>query len=337
MKVAERGRARAIAAAITLGLMGSGAVGAACSSDPTGFPSTPDAGQDVTVAPEDAPSGTEAGRDAGRDALPLGDAEGNCSPVKGECDIVAQNCPDGPSGQKRECTVDVDRTSGAFVTVCADTRVTQRLPKGQACCPNAPGGDPCAPGLECIGNACVGDAAPTARCSPHCCLGSNGLCGQSDPEGYGGVCDYNITASGPDGSVSLYNACSYSSRCNFFGVKPCPSGFTCVPEDNLGAAKCYSIFNPDGSALGLNEGQPCSSANSCADGLLCVGTADAGSRCRMLCLESGGNPPTLDASALEGGAFRGGCVAGKSCSIQFVSGEGGLPAWLNACAAPDGG
>jgi hypothetical protein len=327
-----RGCARALAAAILGAVSAGGGLVAACSSGPQPFAEAPEAGRDVTTM-EDAPVEQETGpaRDAGRDALPLGDAEGNCSAVKGECDIVAQNCPDGPTGQKRECIVTA--SGGSYATECVDTRASQRLPAGHTCCPNAPGGDPCLPGLECIGNACVGDAAPTARCTPHCCFGSDGKCGQSDPEGFPGVCDLTITANAPDGSVGLYEVCSYSSRCVFFGVQPCPSGFTCILQDRFGAAKCYDIYTPDGSTTGLAEGEPCSSGNSCADGLACLGVG-GNYRCRMYCLTPNSLPP-FDAGALDGGPFRGGCSAGKTCSGVFS--PDAAPGWLSICLGPDGG
>lgn len=329
LPVRVRGAKRLLLALSFLAVGGAGWLGAACSSDTSGFTETPEAGKDGTT-PDDS-STTDSGnpRDAGRDVLPIAPDAEVCTQacgcqVTGDCDLLAQNCPNG-----QECNV-VQGSDGGLATGCVPTRASQRLPKGHTCCPNAAGGDPCLPGLICLGNDCTDGGAPTARCTPHCCQDSNGACGQSDPEGFAGQCDYNVSY----GNQPAFFACSYTGQCKFFGQQPCPNGFTCIPQDKFGTAKCYDVFNPDGGAGGAGEMQPCTSANSCADGLLCVGPPDGGSYCRMLCLVPLSNPP-FDAGALEGGAFHGGCSAGRSCNITFNANQ--LPAWLGACAAPDGG
>src|SRR4051812_21978615 len=72
---------------------------AACSSDAdTGGTDAPDATADTTVDPSDARRDAPAGNDGGtKDG-------GNCTAVKGPCDIVLQDCPDS-KGQKQECVV----------------------------------------------------------------------------------------------------------------------------------------------------------------------------------------------------------------------------------------
>src|SRR4051812_34102192 len=105
---------------------------AACST------SSPDAdGADATTT-------ETGGGDAAKDspvAKPDGAVDagkvGNCSPAKGACDIVLQDCP-----AQQECVV-----NAAGGTECSPVQPSQQLPIGRGCCPNNAAGNPCLPGL----------------------------------------------------------------------------------------------------------------------------------------------------------------------------------------------
>jgi hypothetical protein len=279
---------------------------------------------------EDAEAGAEAGvgPDAQKDSPttpppppPDSGKQGNCSAVKGACDIVLQDCPAGPNGAE-ECIV--TSNAGALTTACVPVQPSEQLPQGHACCPSTTA-NPCLPGLTCVGNDCADGGPQTGRCTPACCKGDDQACGKSDPEGISGACDVTLAI----GNTEVYDVCSYRERCKPFGVEPCTGGKGCVVEDTIGTASCTTTF---GKALG----ESCQFLNDCADGLMCIGNADAGT-CRMMCLTPGSNHP-FDASVEEGGPGAGGCptptcAGGPCCSI----GVNGLPAWLSFCLLPDGG
>src|SRR4051812_28778722 len=91
------------------------AVAACSSSSPDA--DAPDATNTETSVPEggggDSPiTPAEAGKDGG----------GHCTPVKGPCDIVLQDCPDD-KGKKQECVV-----SGTTATECVPVQGSQQLP-----------------------------------------------------------------------------------------------------------------------------------------------------------------------------------------------------------------
>jgi hypothetical protein len=238
---------------------------------------------------------------------------GHCSAAKGMCDIVLQDCPTAPALQ--ECVAD---NSG--LTFCQPVQGTQQLPIGYACCPNG-NGNPCAPGLSCVGSNC-GDGGPaTARCSPACCPGDDQHCGKSDPEGIAGACD--LTLVDPSTSRELYQVCTYRKRCKPFQVEACKQGETCLVEDTLGTASCVT-------SAGKANRAPCTFGNECADGLICLGGADAGT-CHYTCLLPGTVSP-FDASVEKGPPGAGGCPAGEICNLQIMS----LPPWYGACSL-DGG
>lgn len=240
-------------------------------------------------------------------------------PVKGDCDLILQNCPNDSKGKQQECIV--GGTASAPKTECVPVQPTQQLPMGRGCCPNNAEGNPCLPGLTCVGRPCEDGGPVTGRCSPACCKGNDQACGASDPEGISGACDLTLVA---EGDKPLHDVCSYRERCKPFKVEPCKPGQICLVEDKLGTASCLSSF-------GKTNRQPCTFANECADGLICTGSGDAG-MCRTLCLTPSSTHP-FDASVEEGGPGRGGCPVGEECRIGFAD----LPAWLSACSYPDGG
>ena len=323
---------------LTIASIAAGATGAACSAkdnggfDPDDAGTTSDAthpGSDASSTKPDA-NGTPtadadvADSDAGTSPPPGdGGLTGHCSAVQGPaCDLVLQDCPNA-GGNPQECTV-VQAADGGLTTGCTALGASQHLTKGHGCCPSA-ASNQCSAGLECIGDpnaSCDGGTQP-GRCTPHCCGGDAGddfLCGSSDPEGIAGHCDLIISI----GSTEAFTACSYDAVCKPFGIKGCPAGNTCIIKDTSGTAGCYPIYTPDGGS-GATEGQPCPAANSCIDGLVCLGSGAVGT-CTMMCLAPNSTPP-FDAGALDGGPFHGGCSAGKSCKGQVND----FPAWVQVC------
>jgi len=286
---------------------------AACSSsDDTGATDTNDSGTDGTT-----------GGDAKNDVVPSdggGVKEGgNCSVVKGACDIVLQNCPDDSKGQKQECVV--SQTDKTLTTKCIAVQSSQTLPQGHSCCPGS--ANPCLPGLTCVGSPCVDGGPVTGRCSPACCKGDDQACGLSDPEGIQGTCDITLFS----GDTELHDVCSYRQRCKPFGQEPCKAGDLCIIEDKLGTAGCINSFE---KALG----ESCKFSNDCADGLFCFSPLQDGGdpKCRMICLTPNSTHP-FDASVEEGGPLKGGCNPSEQCSITNFQ---DLPAWFSLCTL-DGG
>jgi hypothetical protein len=278
------------------------AVGA-CSTTP------PEAeGVDATVETEAPDVAYDAPVEAKPEAAPV-DAGGHCSPAKGECDIVLQDCPPG-----NECVAD-----NAGRTACEPVQVSQQLPMGRACCPAA--ANPCLPGLTCVGNACSDGGPKTGRCSPACCKGDDQACGKSDPEGISGACD--LTLVGPDANTPLHDVCTYRQRCKPFKTEPCKAGETCLVEDEVGSATCVDSF-------GLTNRERCDYANDCADGLVCLRKGDGGI-CHTVCLIPGSVHP-FDASVEDGGPGTGGCPAKERCDLHVAD----TPSWFGACSL-DGG
>ena len=304
-------RARAFLMLLMGGLGAAGAGAAACSSSDT--PEDPtEAGAETSTPPK------EAGQD--QTSPPPTDAatakeSGNCTKVKGPCDLVLQDCQPG-----QECVV-TRPAGGSFTTTCRAVGASQQLPIGRACCPGAT--NPCLPGLTCVGDDCVDGSAPTARCAPACCPGDDTSCGKSDPEGIAGACDITLFSN----SEELHNTCTYKERCKPLRLEPCKPGQACIVEDKVGTSSCVS-------SNGLPEGAPCGFLNDCADGMMCFGPADGGAKCRLLCLTPNAATP-FDAGALEGGPGRGGCPAGETCNIGLSPQQ--FPAWLSICRFTDGG
>jgi hypothetical protein len=297
-----RRRGAAIALAF---LVADGAVAmAACSTsspesggaDATTESAVPDAANDSPVTKPD--SGTDAGR------------VGNCSPAKGKCDIVLQDCP-----AQQECVVNASNA-----TECQKVQASEQLPMGRACCPGG-NGNPCLPGLTCVGNPCVDGGPPTGRCSPACCKGDDQACGKSDPEGISGACD--LTLVDPTTKSALYDVCTYRRTCKPFKVDPCGPSETCLVEDAVGTASCVT-------SDGKTNRQPCTFGNECADGLICLDNGDAGV-CHTVCLFPGSAHP-FDASVEKGGPGMGGCPAKEKCDIRIKD----TPTWFAACSL-DGG
>lgn len=273
-------------------------------------------GLDVSTTSEDAsPDGSIA--DAGT-PLDVARREGGCTAVKGPCDLVVQDCSSDENGRARECVI-VRVGTGELTTQCVPAQPSQQLPIGRGCCPGS--NNPCLPGLSCVGEPCVDGGPVTGRCTPACCEDDHASCGQSDPEGIGGRCDLSLFVE----STEVYRVCSYRERCKPFGVEPCKQGQICIIEDKLGTAGCIASNN-------VEDRQPCTFANDCADGYMCTGSGDAGV-CRMVCLTPNSNPP-FDASAATGEPGRGGCPSGETCTGPTFQ---GLPDWLQLCERPDGG
>jgi len=308
-------RRRLLVLVCAAGLGAGGLVGLACSSDPS--PPTDTGTPDATVAETGA---VDAGKDQVAPDPDGGRPEGGgCSPAKGVCDLVLQDCPD-KDGVKQEC---VPRSSPTgLTTVCQKAQTSQLLPVGRACCPSA-NANPCLPGLECIGADCTDGGLPTGRCSPYCCLGSDTQCGSSSPEGIAGSCDVRLTTA--DGKTDIAYVCSYKERCKPLGIEPCKTaGSACVVEDKNGTSSCQPNFNPPAA----QEHQPCGGGTNkdCADGLGCFNVGDAG-QCLYFCHTPLSVLP-FDAG-LEGGPGKGGCPAGETCSGTLNAAD--FPGWLSVC------
>ncbi len=274
--------------------------------------------------PDVTPGGSEAGNvpeGGSKDgpAIPPDSAKdggGHCTPAQGPCDLVLQDCPDD-KGQKQECI-----TKGTTSTECVPVQASQQLGMGRGCCSNNPTGNPCLPGLTCVGNPCVDGGPPTGRCSPACCTGDDQACGKSDPEGISGACDLTLVDS--ISKTPLHDVCTYRERCKPFKQEFCKANQICLVEDKAGTASCLDSF-------GTQNRERCTFANECADGFVCAGPADAGI-CRTVCLLPNTVSP-FDASIEEAGPGKGGCPVNESCRLSFTN----LPAWFGGCGYPDGG
>jgi hypothetical protein len=282
---------------------------AACSSaspgvdPPDATTETPDAGKDAPVE--------DGGGDGGKSG-------GHCTPVRGPCDLVLQDCPDDDKGNKQECVV-----PGTTTTACVPVQASQQLPIGRGCCPNNATGNPCLPGLTCVGAPCEDGGTATGRCSPACCTGDDQACGKSDPEGFSGACDLTLVDD-PVKKTPLYAVCTYRQRCKPFNQEPCKEGQTCIVEDYLGTGTCLDSF-------GKKNRDSCMFANDCEDGLMCMGSGASGT-CRTVCLLPNTASP-FDPSIGDAGAGEGGCPPDEVCKLSFVN----RPAWFGVCAFADGG
>jgi hypothetical protein len=269
-------------------LTSAGLVGFACSSTP--------------VTPGD--DGGDSGNSEAGDAFNPADGPAKDSqpvvmtcptyPLKGECDIVAQNCPN----KADECIALNDGDGG--LSLKCQTANTGSIPKGGKCSSTGQ----CVPGTECI----------QGRCAWHCCNGDDTPCGTSVPEGYIGTCNINLVDSKQN---KVGEVCAYSADCTPFGLKPCPVNSTCLVQDMSGKATCSEIYNPPG----LGENATCTAANECKDGMMCLGMPG---KCTTVCYKGGGS---FDAGVAKMDAGLGGCPMGKSCS----GGIQNLPAWLGVC------
>ncbi len=317
-----------LACGATLGL---GIFVEACSSSSGGGFSTDDAGSDATVntGSDAAADGTTQGNGDGA----AGDAGGHCTPIMGACDIVLQDCPKSKTGEAQECVV--GGSGSNLVTQCAPTQASEQLPTGRACCPSNQG-NPCLPGLECIGDPCPdagADAAAaiqTGRCSPHCC--SNDQCGVSDPEGISGACDLTLVSGGKD----LYYVCTYKETCKPLGVQACKTAATgCIVQDKFGTGNCTPIF---GTAS--KEHELCDGFTHCGDGMMCffkqfpdggqvfLPDASAAQECLYLCHTPNSATP-FDGGLLTNAPGHGGCPAAETC--KDVLNKSDFPAWLSLC------
>jgi hypothetical protein len=277
-------------------LFASGAVGVACSSNPADDSSGGDSAVDSTV---DGVSPTEGGKDGGgMDAAPIQQCDAS---VGGMCNIVAQDCPSG-----KECAA-VKQADGGFLLQCQNT-ANGNQPEGHSCNPGT--NNPCLTGLECIEH----------RCARHCCLGDDQACGPSNPEGFLGKCDLNVTL---DGTSTAYSVCSYNKPCEPFQIEACGPGLTCLVQDMNGTATCSAYSN--GGDAGLAEKAKCSFGNDCSDGMGCYGAPDGGGfTCQWNCYIP---PGPFDAGIKEGGAGKGGCPGSEKCGGAVT----GLPTWFGLC------
>ena len=276
-----------------------GALAVACSTTIDGTPATTDGGSEGSVLPDS--SGTDGGKPDAKPPIPVC----KTNPIKGECDLVSQNCPNG-----KECVAPTQPDGGTF-TICQDPG-TGALKEGEMCT----GQNDCIAGLQC----------QAGRCSHPCCGNPNGagdstVCGTT-PEGYIGVCELNIVDAKNN---PLYSVCDYAKPCEPFGVQPCGANQTCLVKDGVGTSACSDIF----MAPGKKAGVACNAANDCGDGMMCI-NAGSNSVCTYVCWNKLSKTPLpFDGGALDGGVGAGGCPGGKTC--KAANWGGNLPDWLGTC------
>lgn len=323
MKKPNKQSARFLWLAGAAGLLTAGSIGACSSSSTSG--EIFDAG----------PDGTTSVGDAATDAAPLKDSgakdtgvvqPGSCpaQTLAGECDLVLQNC-----GAGKEC---VPVNSGTAIVATCEPAGTGSTPLGHECCQNGPNNGNCVAGLFCNASCDVTDGGPgtkSGRCSPFCCLGDDKKCGESDPEGIKGTCSVTVSGQNPfdGGQVDQGGGCVYATACKPFGVQPCtdPTAICTVQTDGV-TFRCEQPFQQPPLAAGVK----CQYENECANGLECIGAADAGA-CTYPCYQANqdGGPPPFDASVLNlNVAGQGGCPSGQTCRA-FVTGWAG---WYGLCS-----
>jgi len=290
--------------AATAAMFAGGALGVACSNN-NGFN---DGGADGSN-PGDAmggdaqhPDGSSPNDGGGADVTPQSCEAG----VGGECDIVQQNCASG-----KQCVL--AQVDGGYQTECV-ANGNGTLPEGTACDPS--GQVKCVSGLECI----------EKRCARHCCLGDDAVCAKSNPEGFAGKCDLNITDPN-NSSLILYDVCTYNKPCAPFQIQGCGAGLTCIVSDSNGTADCSEYPNGD---AGLAEKATCSSSNACNDGMGCYGAPDGGGySCQWNCYVKNMGGPYDGQIAADAGAGYGGCPKNETCTP--INWGGTLPAWFGLC------
>jgi hypothetical protein len=288
---------------VALACVGSaGVLAVACSSNDIVINGDTDSGSDTSIPNSDGGGQDTSKPDSGK-VIPLC----TTNPIKGECDLVSQNCPNG-----KECVAMLP--DGGNGTSCQDPG-TGALGEGEACTAGAD--NPCIKGLQC----------QSGVCSKPCCGNSSGtgdstVCGTTK-EGYVGICDLNIID--PKTNATLYSVCEYAKPCQPFGIQPCGTNQTCLVKDGVGSSACSDIYQPPGKA----EGATCTAANDCKDGMMCIGSGN-NSTCTYVCWFKGSKtPPPFDGGALDGGAGGGGCPKAKTC--KAVNWGGALPDWLGTC------
>ena len=265
-----------------------------------------------------SPSRTDAGRDATDSTVDL-----VCSDVRGDCDIVRQNCPLAPDGGEQVCVYNAWNTQSQGAK-CEPLGMAQSVPNGSPCCYSKTGVDPCLKGLRCVGgNLCSDGVSPTGRCAPYCCPGDDAVCGV-DKDGVSGKCSRTVVGGSPQ--RPLFNVCAYERPCRPLGVQPCPDRMTCVIADRSGSARCAPIYPPS-SSTGLSQGKACRAANECAPGLTCSTSSRGERSCEILCYVTG-EPTPFDSGLLTNEPGHGGCPYwARRCEPV----ESLFPKWLGIC------
>jgi hypothetical protein len=146
-------------------------------------------------------------------------------------------------------------------------------------------------------------------------------CGTTDA-GIEGLC--NLGLSFTSATAAQLTVCTYSPACEPLTGPHCIPGFGCEVVGVEAGASCQVIYNPVDGGAAATEGQMCAYANSCADGLVCLGATT--STCLWMCHIAGQATP-FDAGILQATPGRGGCPTGETCG-----GVEGFPGWLGACS-----
>lgn len=170
--------------------------------------------------------------------------------VEGECDLLAQDCPDG-----YWCTI--PRLVNPPAATCIP-HMGGLKPAGSAC----EFATECALGLNCV----------DSKCSAVCCPPTDEPCGD-------GTCDIHVSLGG--GLWVMY--CSYNPSCHIF-QHDCPQTPTGDPMDchvqdqQQGLAVC-----DERSDSWVDEGGPCEYRNDCGDSQRCNRTPPDNGICRYHC------------------------------------------------------
>jgi hypothetical protein len=119
--------------------------------------------------------------------------------ITGDCDLLAQDCPQG-----QWC--DVSGTTAACVPTTGSLKtIGMKCSQGE-----------CAAGMRCVGN----------YCSPYCCPATDEPCGE-------GTCDIHLTF-----GTSYAMMCSFNAACTLF-AGDCPDGMDChIGDADSGLAVC---------------------------------------------------------------------------------------------------
>jgi hypothetical protein len=186
--------------------------------------------------------GTNAG---GADAGPLSCAEVDSTVPKGECDLLAQDCPPGQT-----CRANSD--AAPTTTVCVAGTGLKGL--GEDCKAH----EECQAGLICVN-----------QCTAPCCRATNQPCG-------GGQCNLQLNYNNGDYTF----VCAFDKSCKLLEPNACPQGYGChVDDPNQGLATCTKP-----SAKMAKDLDPCKFLNDCPSMEDCHDLSDGtGAHCHMYC------------------------------------------------------
>lgn len=207
-----------------------------------------------------------------------------CSSPEGECDLIAQNCPNDDSGNPQACVYALpDETATTPQTLCAPI-VSPGGSEGDSCCAL----NSCDVGLVCVGQTQTGSnvCSTQGTCQRYCC-------GSSTDCGAGQVC--NPLSASFSGGV-----CDDVDGCDLVDQTGCESqpGTRCYPGSGTGVTQCYEPSSP-----GVALGEVCEYVNDCPAAAGCFTTDGSVYRCYAFCDVADGTADcggTVSCQAVEG-------------------------------------